>query len=138
MITANDKRLLVNKVHAAIMNHIESSEFKSSPLYPKNGFKTGSFPKLTKHGNYVLETICIKIIVDGKSGLRKVRFNIWNKSERKVIKQYKQLSLLFENSIIYGIFFYHEFLQTDRVPMHSDDEDRWLMGMLDFKFKIED
>ena len=123
------KKDTITLVVEAVMSILHESSFYGSTLWPKNGFKLGY------HGTEELDTTTIGVNIDMDSNYRKVRFNIWGKDAR-VLKQRKQLVLLFDQALHEGIYFFPEY--PDNVnELCAHYHDGCIMDMLDFKFTLD-
>ena len=123
------KKDTITFVIESVMSILHGSSLYGSTLWPKNGFKLGY------HGTEELDTITIGVNIVVDSEYKKVRFNIWGK-EARVLKQRKQLVLIFDQALYDGIYFFPEYPDfINNLMCHSYD-DR-VMDMLDFKFTLE-
>ena len=127
---ANMKRDQIVMATEAVLHILHNSQLYGSSLWPKNGFLTGGYRWDEK-----LDTITIGINIVPESEYKKVRFNIWGK-ETRVLRQRKQLVLIFDQAIYNGIYFYPEYPEyINKLTCHYHDN--YVMDMLDFKFTIQ-
>lgn len=126
------KRDIISHVMESVMHILYDSQLYESSLWPKNGFKSGYT------GEEKMDTITIGILVINESGFKKIQFNIWGK-ERRVLKQRRQLALIFDQCVYDNLFFYPESSSNiDQISMCAQDYDDGIMDMLSFKFDILD
>jgi hypothetical protein len=123
------KREQVTQATEAVLQLLHESHLFGSELWPKGGFKAGGFSGVEK-----LDTITIGVLIVPEGNYKKVRFNIWGKPVR-VLKQRRQLVLIFDQAVVNGVYFYPEY------PEHVNDlmchnHDTYIMDMLDFKFEL--
>ncbi len=123
------KRDLISYITEIVLYVLHESQLFGSNLWPKNGFVPGY------RGQEELDTINIIIVIGDNNSYKKVRFNIWGK-EARVLKQRKQLVLIFDQSVYNDVYFYPQYPEfTDRLMAHYHDG--FIMDMLDFGVTIK-
>ena len=126
---AQVKRDTISMVMEAVFSLLHESQLHGSKLWPKNGFISGHIT------NDKLDIITVNVRILDDCDYKKVRFNIWGK-ERRVLKQRRQLVLIFDQALYGGIYFYPEYPEyINELCCHYHDD--CIMDMLDFKFTID-
>lgn len=133
----NPKADIVQRVVAATMHLIHDSDLQNTPLWPKNGFKVGSFPEKNKLGNYKADTICAKVLMQMESSYYWIRFNLWCTTYGRGLKQQQQLILIFDQAVSENLYFFIENLDYYENKMSAHFNDYGIMGMLDVRFTIQ-
>lgn len=124
-------------VFGAIMRFLENSHLYESNLWPKHGFIAGWEAGKNRVGNYNSDTICINVMTEWNLMDGRIRFNLWNKSEARIEKQFDQLNIIFENAFTENILFEFADPETyDFLGMH-DEILGCSMGMLNLRFTIQ-
>ncbi|WP_443945552.1 hypothetical protein ACJVDH_00140 [Pedobacter sp. AW1-32] len=135
VVTAVERRNIMSKVYSTVMEILYESPMYGCSLWPKNGFIPGSFPALNRYGNYKLDFITVNVIVNRAFGYQKIRFNLWNKTYARGVKQHNLLDLIFDHTEKNGIYFKLEYPEITTLMGH--EYEYCVMGTFDLKFEIQ-
>lgn len=123
------KRDLISYITESVLHMLHDSQLFGSNLWPKKGFVSGY------KGNEELDTISIIIVISDNNSYKKVRFNILGK-EARVLKQHRQLVLIFDQAVYNDIYFYPQYHESiDHLMAHYYEG--FILDMLDFEVKIK-